>query len=103
MSSTRAYRHAEHPDHLLPGHRMSDSAATLPAPWSPGAELLATTTYKLIRPFEATALLLQAVNLFASPINDRYQRFGVPVVLALGVAHLALAGLVLRHRGPLTR
>lgn len=82
---------------------MSDSAWRLPAPWSPSVELLATTTYKLIRPFEAMALLLQATNLFASAVNDRYRPIGLPVVLALGVVHLALAGLVLRHRGPLTR
>ncbi|MFF5084028.1 hypothetical protein ACFY36_43835 [Actinoplanes sp. NPDC000266] len=69
----------------------------------PGAELLAKTTYRLIRPFEAMALLLQATNLFASPLNDRYRPFGVPVVLGLAVVHLILAGLVLRHRGPLTR
>lgn len=72
-------------------------------PRSASIELLAKTTYKLIRPFEAVALLLQATNLFASAVNDRYRGFGVPVVLGLGVAHLAAAGWALRHRGPLTR
>lgn len=82
---------------------MSDTAWRLPARWSPSVELLATTTYKLIRPFEAMALLLQATNLFASAINDRYRPAGLPIVLALGVVHLAFASLVLRYRGPLTR
>jgi signal transduction histidine kinase len=82
---------------------VSDTVWPLDARWSPSVALLATTTYKLIRPFEAMALLLQATNLFASAINDRYRSFGMPVVLTLGVVHLALAGLVLRHRGPLTR
>ncbi|MGC5288880.1 ATP-binding protein [Micromonospora sp. DT231] len=82
---------------------MTDTIARISARWSPSVELLATTTYKLIRPFEAVALLLQATNLIASAVNDRYRSFGVPVVLALGVVHLVLAGVVLRHRGPLTR
>lgn len=47
--------------------------------------------------------MLQATNLFASAVNDRYRSFGVPVVLVLGVVHLAFAGWVLYHRGPLTR
>ncbi|WP_306210611.1 sensor histidine kinase [Actinoplanes sp. RD1] len=82
---------------------MSDTAAAPSTRSAPSLELLASTTYKLIRPFEAVALLLQATNLFASAINDRYAPGGVPVVLALGVVHLVLAGVVLRHRGPLTR
>ncbi len=72
-------------------------------PRSLNIKLLEQTTYKLIRPFEAVALLLQATNLFASAVNDRYRSFGVPVILALGVVHLAFAGWVLYHRGPLTR
>ncbi|WP_254897366.1 ATP-binding protein [Amycolatopsis sp. Hca4] len=49
------------------------------------------------------ALLLQATNLFASTVNDRYEGVGIPIVLGLGVGHLVLAGFVLRYRGPLTR
>ncbi|MEV6521515.1 ATP-binding protein [Longispora sp. NPDC051575] len=70
---------------------------------STNVELLASTTEKLIRPFEAMALFLQAANLFSSAVNDRYSALGVRVVVVLGVLHLALAGLVLPHRGPLTR
>jgi hypothetical protein len=70
---------------------------------SQSGELLAKTTYKLIRPFEWMAPLLQAANLFSSAINDRYREFGVPVVLALGVAHLGMAFIFFRRRGLLTR
>ncbi|WIV57975.1 ATP-binding protein [Amycolatopsis nalaikhensis] len=65
--------------------------------------LRARTTYKLIRPFEAMALLLQATNLATSAINDRYRPAGVPILLALAAGHLVLAAVVVRHRGPLTR
>ncbi|MFV2022266.1 hypothetical protein [Micromonospora sp. LOL_023] len=82
---------------------MSDATVEGSGRSSPSVELPAATTSKLIRPFEAVALLLQATNLIASAINDRYRPFAVPVVLALGVLHLVLAGIVLRHRGPLTR
>lgn len=66
-------------------------------------DLLTRMTYRLIRPFEAVALLLQAMNLFASAVNDRYQAYGLPIVIALGFVHLGLAGAALRYRGPLTR
>jgi hypothetical protein len=58
----------------------------------PNVELLTRTTYKLIRPFEAMALLLQATNLFANAANDRYLPYGVQIVVLLGVVHLAFAG-----------
>ncbi|WP_197287993.1 ATP-binding protein [Nocardia sp. NRRL S-836] len=70
---------------------------------SPDVELLAATTSKLIRPFEAVVLLLQATNLVMSAVNDRYRPEVVWVVLVLGLAHFLLAVLVLYRRGPLTR
>src|SRR5947207_13861995 len=66
-------------------------------------ELLARTTYKLIRPFEAMALLLQATNLAMSGINDRYRASVLPVLFGLAALHLVLAVLVVRYPGPLTR
>jgi hypothetical protein len=69
----------------------------------PNVELLAETTYKLIRPFEAMALLLQATNLFMSAVNDRYRPGALPLLFVLGTVHLVLAAMVVRYRGPLTR
>ncbi|MFI9011381.1 ATP-binding protein [Actinosynnema sp. NPDC053489] len=69
----------------------------------PDVELLAATTSKLIKPFEAVVLLLQATNLVMSAVNDRYRDGALPVVFALGGLHLLLALLVVYRRGPLTR
>lgn len=88
------------------------TGATQPSQWSltvplvprsPSVELLAATTSKLIKPFEAVVLLLQATNLVMSAVNDRYRDGAIPIVLTLGVLHLALAVLVVYRRGPLTR
>lgn len=72
-------------------------------PRSVEVELLATTTSRLIKPFEAVVLLLQATNLVMSALNDRYREGAVPVVVVLGVLHLLLAVFVVYRRGPLTR
>src|SRR5689334_10378590 len=66
-------------------------------------ELLTRTTYKMIRPFEAMALLLQATNLATSAANDRYSASARQIVLVLAATHLVLAIVVLRYCGPLTR
>ncbi|CCH31941.1 ATP-binding protein [Actinosynnema sp. NPDC047251] len=79
----------------------SPTAPFVPRP--PDVELLAATTNKLIKPFEAVVLLLQATNLVMSAVNDRYRDGALPVVLALGLLHLVLAVLVVYRRGPLTR
>jgi signal transduction histidine kinase len=70
---------------------------------SPGVELLTHTTHKLIRPFEAIALMVQAVTLAMSAISDQYQSPGVSILVGLAVLHVMLAILVIRSRGPLTR
>lgn len=70
---------------------------------SPGVELLAHTTHKLIRPFEAIALMVQATTLAMSAVGDHYRAPGIPVLIGLTVLHVALAILVVRNRGPLTR
>ncbi|GAA3036292.1 ATP-binding protein [Actinokineospora globicatena] len=69
----------------------------------PDVVLLAATTNKLLKPFEAVVLLLQATNLVMSAVNDRYRPGAIWIVVVLGIVHLALAVLVLYQRGPLTR
>lgn len=61
------------------------------------------TTYKLIRPIEVVALLLQATAIMTSLLNDSYQLPERHVMEALCVLHFGLALLCLRYRGPLTR
>ncbi|KAA2247308.1 sensor histidine kinase [Solihabitans fulvus] len=60
------------------------------------------TTYKLLRPFEAVALLLQAANLVGALFNDNYGPNGVRILVALTVAHFLGAVWTVRHRGPVT-
>jgi signal transduction histidine kinase len=69
----------------------------------PGVNLLAHTTYKLIRPFESIALMVQGVTLLMSATADHYRPGAIPVLIGLAALHVALAFLVIRNRGPLTR
>jgi hypothetical protein len=61
------------------------------------------TTYKLIRPIEVVALLLQGTSIMTSLLNDPYREPQRHIMEALCVLHFGLALLCLRYRGPLTR
>lgn len=69
----------------------------------PSRALHARTTYRLIRPIEVVAFLLQATNIAASLLNDRYRQPQQLVMAGLLVVHLGLAWFCVHHRGPLTR
>ncbi|WP_326957584.1 ATP-binding protein [Amycolatopsis sp. NBC_01286] len=69
----------------------------------PDKDFSAFTTYKLIRPIEWVAPLLQATNMVTSIINDKYLPYGRTVMVGLAVLHIALAIFSVCHRGSLTR
>lgn len=61
------------------------------------------TTYKLIRPIEVVALLLQGTSIMTSLLTDPYPPPHRRIMEALCFLHFGLALLCLRYRGPLTR